>query len=477
MWALLLSLSTALSGLQSVSATDRPSVLFIAIDDLNNWGPGLTPESAAQTPHLDRLAQQGVLFTNAHCAAPACNPSRVSVMTSVSPSTSGVYYNWQDWRRCQNLRDVPVLPQHFRDHGYKVLGGGKLYHAANLSQWGLRGFLDASPFDEYFPSRDRQIADELVEPGNAVNGSNKFYRGRFDWLPTETTDEETGDGKVVTWAVSQLEQTHDRPLFLAVGLYRPHIPWYTPKKWFDHYPLDQIQLPKVQENDLDDVPKAGVANCRQEWHRWMLEQGKWKEAVQAYLASVSFADAMVGRLIQAVEQSPAAESTIIVVWSDHGYHLGHKEHWEKFALWEQTTQVPLIISAPAYKTTHGSQCGAPVSLLDIYPTLADLAGLPTPQHAEGVSLSALLRNPQAISDRAVVTTQGMGNHAVRDKRFRYILYADGGEELYDHESDPHEFRNIVEQQQHRQTVVRLRQQLPECNAGLLPPDRNADHGK
>ncbi|MEM9365414.1 MAG: sulfatase-like hydrolase/transferase [Planctomycetota bacterium] len=264
----------------------RPNVLFIAVDDLNDYALGLHPTFRADTPHMTRLANSGVLFTNAHCAAPVCNPSRVSVITGLSPSTSGVYVNKDDWRDFDSLKSVRTLPEHFRINGYKVIGGGKLYHAANLSTNGLKGFFDPRPWSEYFPSKDRQLADDFVPPGNAVNGSNQFYGGRFDWEALDVPDDEMGDGKVVAWAEQQLARTHDRPLFLSVGIYRPHIPWYTPKHWFDRYPLGQIKLPNDPASDVLDLPEIAQLSSKQDWHLWLRENDKWKEATQAYLASV-----------------------------------------------------------------------------------------------------------------------------------------------------------------------------------------------
>ena len=450
----------------------RPNVLFIAVDDLNDWAAGLSPYSAARTPHIDQLASRGVLFANAHCAAPACNPSRASVMTGVRPSTSGVYYNWQDWRECENLAGVTTLPQHFREHGYHVLGGGKLYHAANLSEWGLTGYLDPAPWHEYFPSKTRQLADEITPANHAVNGSNEFYKGRFDWAPLDIEDGDMGDGKVVAWAEQQLSRSHNKPLFLAVGIYRPHIPWHTPRKWFDKYPIDSIALPQVKASDLDDVPLPGQAMARRRWHEWIIQHNKWREAIQGYLASVSFADAMVGRLIKALDEGPHADNTVIVLWSDHGYHLGHKEHWEKFALWEQTTQVPLIVVAPN-ATSGGRRCDRPTSLLDIYPTLIDLCDLGPREHLEGQSLVPLLdeSTTASVAERAVVTTQGIGNHSVRSRDWRYIHYADGSEELYDHRVDPHEFVNVADKPENRSIVQQLKRWLPVTNAALSPADR------
>lgn len=454
------------------TSAKRPNVLFIAIDDLNHWAAGLSDYKGAKTPNIDQLAQRGVLFTNAHCAAPACNPSRASVMTGVRPSTSGVYYNWQDWRECKNLRGLSTLPKHFRSHGYSVLGGGKLYHAANLAEWGLTGYLDPEPWHIFFPSKKRQLADEVTPAGHAINGSNQFYKGRFDWAPLDIEDSEMGDGKVVSWAERQLSRRHHKPLFLAVGIYRPHIPWHTPRKWFAEFPIESIELPQVVEKDLGDVPKAGQAMARRTWQQWITENDKWREAVQGYLASVRFADAMVGRLLTALKKGPNAENTVVVLWSDHGYHLGHKEHWEKFALWEQTTHVPLVVIAPNSKNA-GKRCDRPVSLLDIYPTLVELCGLSQPGHLEGQSLAPFLRDPGAASNRAVITTQGFQNHAVRSQHWRYIRYANGAEELYDHRSDPNEFDNLAGNSSFNATKARLCKHLPQEDSAPNPSERRS----
>lgn len=451
--------------------TKRPNVLFIAVDDLNNEALGLRSDSRAKTPHLERLARRGVLFTKAYCAAPACNPSRVSVMTGVAPAFSGVYVNKQDWRNCKQLAGLPTMPQHFRDHGYKVVGGGKLYHAANLSLEGLEGFLDAEPWHEYFPSKNRQLPDEYVPPKQSINTTNRFYGGRFDWNRLNVDDKEMGDAKVVRWAEQQLAQSYDQPLFLAVGIYRPHIPWYTPQSWFQQYPLESIELPKRVAEDVADIPDPGRAMTRHTWHHWLASNNKWKEATQAYLASASFADAMVGRLLDALDRGPLADNTIVVLWSDHGYHLGHKEHWEKRALWEQTTQVPLIVvdTRNQSRVAANQRCAAPVSLLDLFPTMVEMCDLQELGHLQGESLMSTLSRSGQPSDRAVVMTQDRNNHAVRWRHWRFIRYADASEELYRHDRDPHERDNLAGDAAHAAIKRRLASFLPTKNAPHSPP--------
>jgi arylsulfatase A-like enzyme len=326
--------------------------------------------------------------------------------------------------------------------------------------------LDSKPWDEYFPSKERQLADEVKPSPFPANGSLKFYKGHFDWAALDIKDEEMGDAKVVSWAEAQLSKPTDKPLFLAVGIYRPHIPWYVPKSYFDLYPKGEFSMPIIKKGDLDDVPVAGQRMARRDWHQWMLDEGKWEDAVRGYLASVSFADAMVGRLINALDSGPLARNTIVVLWSDHGYHLGQKEHWEKFALWEQTTRVPLIISAPGMNP--GTQCERPVSLIDIYPTLSELCGTPAQPGLEGTSLVPSLRNPDAFSDRAVITTQGRNNHAVSPQNWRFVQYADGSMELYEHQKDPNEFTNLALEPEFQSVIDNHRNWLPENNAEPEP---------
>lgn len=448
---------------------EKPNVLFIVIDDLNACLKGMNGETYVETPNINSLAARGVLFTNAHCAAPACNPSRTSVITGVAPSKSGLYKNWQDWRRNPMLKDWETLPHHFKNNGYETLGCGKIYHAASLTPQGFSGLLDPRPWDDYYPSKNRQLAPEVTPDHFPVNGNPKFYGGHFDWAALDISPDEMGDAKVVDWAAGQLSKKHDKPLFLAVGLYRPHIPWWTPKQYFDMHPIEKEQLPEVPANDMDDVPQAGIDMTKHTWHKWMVENNKWKEAVQAYNASVSFADDMVGRLLKALNDGPLAKNTVIILWSDHGYHLGQKQHWEKFSLWEQTTRVPLIIAAPG-KFKVGEKCKQAVSLLDIYPTLNELCGLTAKNGLSGRSLVPLLKNPEKETGRAVLITQGFNNHAVRSKDWRYIRYADGSEELYDQVNDPKNFTNLAGDKRFESIKMELAKHLPKVNTTINPKE-------
>ncbi len=440
----------------------HPDILLIAIDDLNDWVGPLGGHPQAKTPNIDRLASRGITFTNAHVTAPLCNPSRASLMSGMLPSLLGVYLNRQDWREAPALQGKPVLPLYLQRNGYRTLGGGKLFHAATVNPIQFYGLLPKEGFDDYYPAPGRQLPDEIRPLGRPVNGNPGFIGGFFDWSPVSAEDTAMGDGQVVSWASRQLQAKLESPLFLGVGIYRPHIPWYVPQTYFDMHPLDRVELPATVPGDLDDVPGSERYASNQRLHRWILESGNWRKGVQAYLASISFADAMVGRLLDALDASDRAEKTVVVLFSDHGYHLGEKGQWRKYTLWEDSTHVPLIVVAPGI-TRPGSRSAAAVSTLDLFPTLADLAGLDAPDHLEGHSLLPLLKDPGAEWPYHAITTYRFGNHSVRTARYRYIRYQDGDEELYDHRDDPHEWRNLASSSEHANLKARLQSLLPAVN--------------
>ena len=435
-------------------AQEKPNVLFIAVDDLNDWIGDLAGHPQSVKPNIDRLAQRGMLFTHAYCAAPACNPSRAALMTGIRPSTSGVYQNPDPWR--QAMPDAVTLPQHFMAHGYTALGSGKIYHG---------GFPDPPSWNEYWPSQTKNRPRDPMPANRPVNGIPKT--AHFDWGPVDAGDDEMGDTLVVDWVIEQLDRQYEKPFFLACGIFRPHLPWYVPKKYFDRFPLEDIQLPKVLENDLDDVPEAGIRMAKPDGdHAKVLKHNQWHAAVQGYLASIAYADAQIGRLLDALDHSSYAENTIIVFWTDHGWHLGEKKHWRKFALWEEATRTPLIFVAPDVQP--GTRSDQPVGLIDIYPTLTELCSLPSRDTLEGVSLKPLLVNPEAEWERPALTTHGRNNHALRTRQFRYIRYANGDEELYDHRRDPHEFHNLAGKPEYADVIKRLSAWLPTDDVPYAP---------
>lgn len=461
-------LATVLSATAAMGAA-KPNVLFIAIDDLNSCLDRMHGETVVQTPNINRLADSGVFFMNAHCAAPACGPSRAAVLTGVAPANSGVYSNSQDWRENTMLKEHATIPQHFKDNGYTVMGGGKVYHASSFSELQRAGLFDPRPWDEYYPSKTQQMLEDEVPPQQQPNGAMKQFSGHFEWAATDMTPEETGDGQVVGWASKVLATPHDRPLFLAVGIYHPHYPWYTPKKYFDLHPMDTLSLPEIPSDDMADLPPAGKKMGNDRYHKMLLANGEWEEYVRGYNAAVSFTDDMVGRLLTALKNGPHADNTVVVLWSDHGYHNGQKQRWEKYALWEQTTRVPLIFASPDRAFKPGT-CDQPVSLLDIFPTLNELCGLPKAAALDGESLVPLLKQPNQYTGRAVVITTNLRAHAVRTEQWRYIRYANGDEELYNQKKDPKNFRNLAENPEYAAKKAELKKRLPTYDAPKDPTE-------
>jgi len=424
----------------------RPNVLMIAVDDWNDWVGVLGGHPQVKTPNLDRLAARGVLFTDAHTASPLCNPSRAALFTGRRPSTSGVYTNDQVWRTA--MPDAVTIPQHFRSHGYRAEGGGKLFHHG-------RGFNDPASWDDYFfwnPAarkngwHDNYSFPPDPEPERPVTPMPSVSWRNFDWAPIDVPDEAMPDLKVASWAGDFLRRPQNRPFFLAAGMFRPHIPWFVPRKYFEMYPLEEVIVPTVKEDDLADLPPIARQFALNQFsrHDLLVGTGNWKKAVQAYLACISFSDAMVGRILDGLDAGPHRGNTIVVLWSDHGYHLGEKWHWHKQALWDRATHVPLMVAAPGV-TRPGSRCGRSVSLIDIYPTLAELSGLGSRQPLDGTSLAPLLRDPEREWERPALITFERGNHALRSERWSYIRYHDGSEELYDRRQDRQEWVNLAGQ--------------------------------
>ena len=456
------------SGRRSMAAPEpRRNLLFIAIDDLNDWIGCLNGHPGVMTPNLDRLARRGTLFTSAHCAAPVCNPSRTALMYGKRPSTSGVYTNTQPHRRSPVLENAVTLPMHFMENGYRAIGGGKIFHEA---------YPDPRSWNDYFPSQTRSKPHDPQPARKPLNGMPGT--ANFDWGGIPNPEQEMGDYKVVDWASGELLKSQDKPFFLACGIWKPHLPWYIPQKYIDMYPLDKIMLPVVKDDDLDDIPPIGrrmaITNSRD--HERVKKYKQWETAVRCYLAAITFADAQVGRVLDALDAGPHAKSTNIVLWSDHGWHLGEKLHWRKFSLWERSTRNVLMVSAPGL-TKPGSRCDSTVSLLDVYPTLTEMFGLASREGLEGRSLMPLLKNHSASWDHPAITTYLRGNHAVRDAHWRYIRYHDGTEELYDRDKDPNEWTNIAAQPSGQKVKQRLARYLPPTDAPDVPRDAPTPEGE
>lgn len=458
---------------QEEEKESRPNILFIAIDDMNDWIGPLGGLKISKTPNLDKLAAQSLVFENAHCAAPACSPSRLSIMTGVHPSKSGVlkntWYEGPQWRKKPIFKDIETIEQFFHNRGYETLAGGKIYHTLT-PEWSVVSHIEPESWDFYFPSPHVNVPYQVrAEKEVAYPAHFKGYRyDMFAWGPIDVEDRKMSDYQVIDWARHELSQKHEKPFFLACGTFRPHIPWEVPRKYFDMYPLEDIPDLMIQK---DDVKDAIQLNGRRYMHKFVLENKQWKHVIQAYLASVAFVDAQIGRLLETLENSEYKDNTIVVLWSDHGMHVGEKEVYEKFTLFEEATRVPFILKAPGV-TKEGSRSNQPVSLTDIYPTLVELAGFEVPEHCDGTSVLPLIKDPTAKRDHSALTSYKMPGHsaighALRGERYRYIYYTNLNlEELYDHKNDQNEFDNLAYDEQYSEVVESFRNELMTRVEGL-----------
>ena len=423
---------------------NHPNVLFIALDDMNDWTEPLAGNSQALTPNMNAFKKEAVNFTRNYCTSPGCNPSRSTLLTGLHTFNSGMYSNYQDWRKVPLLKNRPTLSHYFRQNGYFTAGAGKIFHYSQV---------DTMAWDEYYPSIKNPMPKEFLPENRPVNmESFKYMYNMFDWTGLEIPDEETADFKSVQYISQQLAKNHEKSFFLACGIYRPHLPWYVPQKYFDLFPLDKIQLPKLLENDTADLGQRAKELITRggNYHKHVIKSGQWKNAIQGYLASIAYADAMLGILLNNLKNSPFAENTIVVVWSDHGWQLGEKMHWRKFALWENVTRTVMMIKVPEGLTSmpggsaKNKSTTSLTSLLDIYPTLVELCQLPERNDLDGKSLIPLLKNPEQNISRPIITTYDYGDYSVRHENWHLIKYIDDSEELYDLKNDPEEWHNLAD---------------------------------
>lgn len=442
----------------------------------------------AQTPNLSAFADQSVLFKNAYCASPSCNPSRTALLTGKYPFETGLYNNPQIWRHV--LPNETTLMEYFKQAGYWTGGAGKIFH---------NNMPDPRSWDEYFPDKIQHFPYYYLPDIDSITGKKIFRKQdneirednpkgitfnmshekgmyiAFDWSPLPYQKDETGDYSSVNWAINQLNKKHDNPFFLACGLYRPHLPWYVPREYYDKFPLEEIQLPEVLPNDIDDLPNIGELKARRNYHKKVLEAGQWKNAVQGYLASINYADDLVGELLSALKNSKYANNTIVVIFSDHGWQLGEKEHWRKFALWEDVINSVLIVKPPGNR--KGVVCTKNVSLVDIFPTLTDLCGLKKKEGISGNSLVPLMKNPYDNEwDKAVVTMLGDKHFSIRKEMWHYIIYGGKEIELYNLEDDPNEWENLANKPESAEILKELDQHIPKYKKNLIEtkPIRWAD---
>lgn len=454
----------ALTSSRVEAAADKLNVLFIAVDDMNN-DLGCYGHPQVRSPNIDRLAAGGTRFEKAYCQFPLCSPSRVSIMTGLRPDITRVFDLATDFRKT-SLPDVVTLPQMFRQGGYFAARVGKIYHYGNPGQIGTSGLDDPASWNKAINPSGRDKAEE----GQIINHTPKRGLGSaLCFLPAEGTDAEQTDGLVAAEAIRLMEEHKDGPFFIAAGFYRPHCPYVAPKRYFDLYPLESVRLPAVSRDQLSLVPDAALSSTKP-WPWFGVSDQQAREALQAYHATISFVDTQVGLLLDALVRLKLADKTIVVFWSDHGYHVGEHGLWMKQSLFEGSARVPLIISAPHQKA-KGQASPRTVELVDVYPTLADLAGLKPPANLHGESLRPLLDEPQQAWDHPAFTQVWRGSfpgHSVRTDRWRYTEWDNSkqGRQLYDYQTDPQEMKNLADDPQ-QASVVSQMQSLVRSN---WPPD-------
>ncbi len=465
----LVCLFSSLLLFSSIQSAEKMNVLFIAADDMNN-DLSAFGNSQVKTPNLERLAKMGVRFDRAYCQQPLCGPSRASLMTGLRPDTLDMHTLKNELR--EKNPDVVTLGQLFRQNGYFSARAGKIYHYGNPSQIGTDANDDAETWDERY---NPQGIDSLQEDKITRYGKGRQKAGlgiSMAWWNPVSKDEEHTDGMVASKIIELIEAKKDEPFFLAAGFFNPHCPYVAPKRYFDMYPLDEIEMPDLEEAkaDLADVPPMAIQRDVKHWP-YYFEDVTVEEArrcKQAYYACNSFVDAQVGRLLDALEANGLMEKTIIVFWSDHGYFLGEKGLWYKRKAFERSAKMPLIIAAPGLAENQSTK--KPVELLDLYPTLSDLCGLTPPSNLEGASLRPLLIEPQSAEWKKPAVTQIWHNpkawgYSIRTKRWRYTewLEGKGGRELYDHDNDPEEITNLASDPSKEDLISKLSAQLKPFN--------------
>jgi len=457
-YTLLLCLSLTISG-QASAAEKQMNVLMLISDDLNSWllEDPVRYQGKVIAPNLHKFAKTGVNFTRAYTASPVCSPSRTAFFSGVSPWKSGHYHNALQVKQSKPLQQALSLAGCFQQAGYSTTGFGKITHGWDQKEhWDLKVGHKRDP----------------APPGAPLTATGK---GEQDWGPIHLTEAEMNDTGNADRTIAQLNRTHDKPFFLAFGTFNPHMPWYVPQKYFDMFPLDEIITPEIQTDDLEDVPPRGVAltDGKSRYVDSIMEHGLHAEAVQAYLATTAYVDVQHGRVLEALENSPYRDNTIVVFLTDHGFHLGEKNHWQKATLWEEATHCLLTIRAPGV-TKPGGVCERFVSLQDIYPTLVELCRLESPEDLDGRSLLPLLKNPQAKWQSTAITglsgngSPQQGYLTIRNEIGRYISYGNGQEEFYDTTLDPHEWTNQIQNPKYASTISKMRKQIPSATEAAIP---------
>ncbi|MGS2737954.1 sulfatase [Sinomicrobium sp. M5D2P17] len=443
--------------LVSLYAQEKYNVLFIAVDDLNDYVSLLEDYPGIKTPNLDKFSKKAITFTKAYTAAPVCNPSRSAVLTGLSPIVTGLYDNPDHFRNSGEAMESTLIPEHFKNNGYITMWSGKLFHTGKDNHISRPG-----------KERIREMWDDMKGHDGGYGPNAKVpnipdsiaHPSLFDYESWEGPDDDFPDVVNTDRTIERLEADYDHPFFMVLGLYRPHNPWTAPKRFFEMYPQDELQMPTVLKNDLDDIPEIGKRWAAKPVNFQKLKEvGEWKPVVQSYLASISFMDYNLGRVMEALEKSKYKDNTIIVLWADHGFHMGEKEHFAKYALWEKTTHTLLMVRIPG--GPGGEERSQPVNLLDIYPTLIDYCNLPmVNQELSGVSLRNVVEDEDYDRKTPSITYYKKGSIGVRTQNWRYIRYYDGTEELYDHKSDPEEWENLANNPEYEEVKKRFEKWLP-----------------
>jgi arylsulfatase A-like enzyme len=438
---------------------EPPNVLFIAIDDLNDWVGFLGGHPQAQTPNMDRLAAQSMVFENAGCSSVACNPSRSALMSGIPPYISGLYSNSQEMRDAPALAEAIMLPRYFSNHGYTSMVRGKIFHHADMDpqSWDI---MSDQKKDKLKIPKDQLTDMTPYQDIQIDNGLPYVQKPQIAWKSTQQPKELTQDYQNAIWAARWLTdeagQATPKPFFLACGIFRPHLPWTVPAEYYARFDLESIELPPINEDDYSDIGQRGPS----EEYTAAKDQNLRKEVVWAYLANIAYADDCVGVILDALEKSPYKDNTIVVLWSDHGWHVGEKLRYKKSTLWEETARMPLLVKVPGM---NPGRTVRPVNLIDLYPTLIDLAGLPKKNELVGRSFVPVLQNPDIEWNTPSITSSSSGD-SLRTERWRYIAKVNGEDELYDHDKDPNEWTNLASNPEYDSVIKQLKKFVPKEHA-------------
>ncbi|MFZ5830385.1 MAG: sulfatase [Planctomycetota bacterium] len=454
------------------------NVLFIAIDDLNDWAGPFGGNPQVKTPRMDRFAEKAVVFSRAYCPGTVCGPSRSALLTGKHAAHTGVYGNSTNLKNAPKARDLETLPEYFGNRGYHTLSAGKIFHkhatkdGLDEGQWAFH--------EMAHPGGDGGVAwsKTAEHPQIKISGSP------LSWGATKAPLERTKDYVACKWAADQLDRDFEgKPFFLALGLSKPHLPFNVPQEFFDMYPLEEVEIAPVKMTDYDDIVRADGSPVYRNVPdpTWLAAEASdaHDDLNRAYMAAVSYVDACLGVVFEALENSRYADNTIVVVWGDHGWYLGEKLRYRKTHLWEEAARVPLMVRAPGV-SPEGVRCEGVVNLIDMYPTLLELCGLPANPKNDGRSFAPLLADPSMKWNVPTLTTDGYMNHSLTDGRYRYIWYgglADGAEELYDHSTDPLEHDNLAYKPEYRAIIAGFKQHLPTHNEPRSPENTSEKKGR